>query len=76
MREDRNGRSSLPLWGEPPGALAVADAVRAVTNDWPGDVVSVDYERQTFTVQWQAGPRPVVYPMGSPMVRRAFPWEK
>lgn len=70
MRESSDGRNTVPLW-------SVAQRVYGAIDGCAGTVVSVDAERETFTVQWQDenAVGDVVYPYDTIMVRSAFPWE-
>jgi hypothetical protein len=70
MRESSDGRNTMPPW-------RVAQRVYGAIDGCPGTVVSVDPERETFTVQWadENAVGDVVYPYDTIMVRGAFPWE-
>lgn len=70
MRSKGNDGDAVPPW-------SVAQRVYGAIDGCPGTVVSVDAERETFTVQWQDenAVGDVVYPYDTIMVRSAFPWE-
>lgn len=72
MREDDHGRSEVPVW-------RVSQRVAGALDGCPGDIVSVDAERGTFTVEWLdasgSGVSVVIYPEDTIMVRRCMPWE-
>lgn len=69
MREDSEGRGAVPLW-------RVSQRVHGAIDNWPGSVVSVDHDAQTFDVRWEDGMYPITYPMDTAMViKGAWPWE-
>lgn len=70
MRSQDDGRSEVPPW-------SVAQRVYGAIDGCPGTIVSMDAERETFTVQWadENAVGDVVYPFDTIMVRSAFPWE-
>lgn len=54
---------------------SVAQRVYGAIDSMPGTIVSVDAERGTFSVYWADKNFPVVYPVETIMVRKAWPWE-
>ena len=67
MRQDSDGRDTMPLW-------SLTQRVFGAIDGCPGDVVSVGND--WFAVQWSDGTRDaVVYPEDTIMVRKGFPWE-
>lgn len=68
MRENDDGRNAVFPW-------SVSQRVFGAIDGLPGRVVSVDEQFGTFIVKWDDGDFPVVYPEGTIMIRRAFPWE-
>lgn len=64
---------------ETASAYAVGERVFGAIDSCPGDVVSVDRARGTFTVEWldaSGSGVSVVYPEDTVMVREAWPWER
>ena len=76
MRQDDDGRNTVPPWGDAQGASSYAVGDRVYSHNEGGTVHAVG--DGTIDVAWDSADKKygaVTYPSDAHYLRRAYPWE-